>query len=155
MIFLRGSPLPTHLQKSDIKPRLLGHWSTCPTLTLIHAHLNLLLSRTPSLRILLIVGPGHGAPAVLSSLWLEGSISHFYPNEYPQSLDGLGNMVRRFSTPGGFPSHVNAETPGAVHEGGELGYALGVAYGTVLDNPDLVSVVVVGDGESETGPTAA
>ncbi|RPA83210.1 D-xylulose 5-phosphate/D-fructose 6-phosphate phosphoketolase [Ascobolus immersus RN42] len=156
MIFLRHNILTQEtLKPDDIKPRLLGHWGTCPGLTFIYTHLNLLLSKNPEVKALLTVGPGHGAPGILSSLWLEGSISKFYPDEYPMTLEGLTNLVRGFSTPGGFPSHINAETPGAIHEGGELGYALAVAYGAALDKPDLLSVVVVGDGESETGATAA
>lgn len=97
--------------------------------------------------------PGHGAPAVLSSLFLEGTWEHFYP-DYPATADGLEKFVKAFSFPGGFPSHVNAETPGAIHEGGELGYALAVSYGSVMDRPDQITVAVIGDGESETGPTA-
>lgn len=101
-----------------------------------------------------ITGPGHGAPAVLATLYLEGAISKFYP-QYGLNKEGLQKFIRAFSFPGGFPSHVNAETPGSIHEGGELGYALAVSYGSVMDKPDRVSVVVVGDGESETGPTAS
>lgn len=161
MIFLRSNILlqEKELKPEHIKPRLLGHWGTCPGLTLIYASLNLLLVKNtktnPELGILFVTGPGHGAPGLLSALWLEGSIEKFYTSEYPRSVTGLENVVRGFSTPGGFPSHINSETPGAIHEGGELGYALGVAFGAVLDKPDLVSVVVVGDGESETGATAA
>lgn len=98
--------------------------------------------------------PGHGAPAILSCLWLEDSLSTFLP-EYTRDRTGLEKLVSRFSVPGGFPSHINAETPGAIHEGGELGYALSVSFGAVMDNPDLVVACVVGDGEAETGPTAA
>lgn len=104
-------------------------------------------------KFLFVTGPGHGAPAILSQLWAEGAITSFYP-DYPQTKEGLEKFVKAFSWPGGFPSHINAETPGSIHEGGELGYALAVAYGSVFDNPDLISVVVIGDGESETGPTA-
>ena len=100
-----------------------------------------------------VVGPGHGAPAILASLWIEGSLAKFYP-QYSVDEKGLTNLVSRFSTPGGFPSHINAETPGSIHEGGELGYALAVAFGAVMDRPDLIVPVVVGDGEAETGPTA-
>ncbi len=101
-----------------------------------------------------VAGPGHGAPAILASLWLEGSLERFYP-QYGRNREGLKNLITKFSAPGGFPSHINAETPGAIHEGGELGYALGVSFGAVMDKPDLVVACVVGDGEAESGPTAA
>ena len=96
---------------------------------------------------------GHGAPGVLSCLWLEDSLGTFFP-KYPRNKEGLGRLIAGFSTPGGFPSHINAETPGSIHEGGELGYALAVAFGAVMDKPELVAICVVGDGEAETGPTA-
>jgi len=112
------------------------------------------LRNNPSLNLVHVIGPGHGAPAALATLWLEGSLQKFYPGEYDLSSDGLRNLITRFSVPGGFPSHINAETPGAIHEGGELGYALAVSFGAVMDNPDLVVACVVGDGEAETGPTA-
>jgi xylulose-5-phosphate/fructose-6-phosphate phosphoketolase len=105
------------------------------------------------LELIYVVGPGHGAPAILASLWLEGSLAHFYP-QYSMDKQGLHNLITGFSTPHGFPSHINAETPGAIHEGGELGYALSVAFGAVMDKPDLIVGCVVGDGEAETGPTA-
>lgn len=105
------------------------------------------------LNMLFVVGPGHGAPAILSCLWLEGSLGHFYP-QYKNDKDGLHQLVSTFSTSAGLPSHINAETPGAIHEGGELGYALAVSFGAVMDNPDLIATCVVGDGEAETGPTA-
>ncbi|KAK4224290.1 phosphoketolase [Podospora fimiseda] len=155
MIFLRDNVLlSSPLKTSDIKPRLLGHWGTCPGLVLIASHLNLLLRNNPSLKMIEVIGPGHGAPAALATLWLEGSLAKFYPGEYDVSSSGLYNLITRFSVPGGFPSHINAETPGAIHEGGELGYALAVSFGAVMDNPDLVVACVVGDGEAETGPTA-
>ncbi|KAK3989103.1 phosphoketolase [Cladorrhinum sp. PSN332] len=155
MIFLRGNVLlSSPLKPSDIKPRLLGHWGTCPGLILIASHLNLLLRNNASLKMIEVIGPGHGAPAALATLWLEGSLAKFYPGEYDVSASGLHNLITRFSVPGGFPSHINAETPGAIHEGGELGYALSVSFGAVMDNPDLVVACVVGDGEAETGPTA-
>jgi xylulose-5-phosphate/fructose-6-phosphate phosphoketolase len=97
--------------------------------------------------------PGHGAPALLACLFLEGAITHFYP-QFPSSIEGLEAFIAAFSSPGGFPSHVNAETPGAIHEGGELGYCLAVAYGSVMDKPNHITVAVIGDGESETGPTS-
>ena len=100
-----------------------------------------------------MVGPGHGAPAILASLWLEGSLERFYP-QYSMDRKGLSNLITGFSTPKGFPSHINAETPGAIHEGGELGYALSVAFGAVMDKPDLVVACIIGDGEAESGPTA-
>ncbi|KAI6157830.1 XFP N-terminal domain-containing protein [Pisolithus tinctorius] len=153
MIFLKDDVLlERELTFNDIKPRLLGHWGTCPGLTLVYAHLNRIIKKT-NLDSLLVVGPGHGAPGILSCLWLEDSISPFYPS-YTRDRVGLTNLIRKFSAPGGFPSHINAETPGCIHEGGELGYALSVAFGAALDNPHLVVTCVVGDGEAETGPTA-
>ncbi|RDB26054.1 putative phosphoketolase [Hypsizygus marmoreus] len=154
MIFLNSNALLDKPITHDmIKPRLLGHWGTCPGLILIYAHLNRIIRNT-GLDALYVVGPGHGAPAVLSCLWLEDSLSTFLP-EYPRNREGLTRLISRFSVPGGFPSHINAETPGAIHEGGELGYALSVSFGAVMDNPHLVVACVIGDGEAETGPTAA
>jgi xylulose-5-phosphate/fructose-6-phosphate phosphoketolase len=153
MIFLNDNVLIKEPLKHDhIKNRLLGHWGTCPGLTMVYAHLNRLIRKT-GLDALYVVGPGHGAPAILSCLWLEDSLGAFLP-EYPRDYDGLKRLITTFSVPGGFPSHVNAETPGCIHEGGELGYALSVSFGAVMDNPDLVVACVVGDGEAETGPTA-
>ncbi|KAF9048473.1 phosphoketolase [Panaeolus papilionaceus] len=153
MIFLKDDVLLERaLTHDDIKPRLLGHWGTCPGLTMVYAQLNRIIRKT-GLDALYVVGPGHGAPAILSCLWLEDSLSKFLP-EYTQDHVGLKKLISRFSAPGGFPSHINAETPGAIHEGGELGYALAVSFGAVMDNPDLVVACVVGDGEAETGPTA-
>ncbi|KAK3177083.1 hypothetical protein OEA41_008411 [Lepraria neglecta] len=153
MIFLRDNVLlERDLNFNDIKPRLLGHWGTCPGLTIVYSHLNLLATQRKQ-DIIFVVGPGHGAPAILSSLWLEGSLGKFYP-EYSRNKAGLERLITKFSTPSGFPSHINAETPGSIHEGGELGYALSVAFGAVMDKPDLVVACVVGDGESESGPTA-
>ncbi|KAL9129582.1 MAG: hypothetical protein Q9217_002002 [Psora testacea] len=153
MIFLQDNVLlDRDLTFDDVKPRLLGHWGTCPGLTLVYSHLNLLATQREQ-DIIFVVGPGHGAPAILSSLWLEGSLERFYP-EYTRNKAGLHKLVARFSTPSGFPSHINAETPGSIHEGGELGYALSVAFGAVMDKPDLVVACVVGDGEAESGPTA-
>ncbi|KAI5989622.1 XFP N-terminal domain-containing protein [Pisolithus orientalis] len=153
MIFLKDDVLlERELTFDDIKPRLLGHWGTCPGLTLVYAHLSRIIKKT-NLDSLLVVGPGHGAPGILSCLWLEDSISPFYPS-YTRDRAGLTNLIGKFSAPGGFPSHINAETPGCIHEGGELGYALSVAFGAALDNPHLVVTCVVGDGEAETGPTA-
>src|SRR5216683_889471 len=141
------------LQAAHIKARLLGHWGTQPGLNLIYAHLNRLIQDTGS-SVLLVVGPGHGAPAILADLYLEGTLSEYF-ERYSQSLTGLTNLVRDFSWPGGLPSHLTALTPGAMHEGGELGYSLLHAYGAAFDNPDLIVACVVGDGEAETGPLAA
>ena len=131
---------------------MLGHWGTVPGLVLVYAHLNLLATKKGQ-EFIYVVGPGHGAPAILSSLWLEGSLEHFYP-EYSRNKSGLHELITKFSTPGGFPSHVSAETPGSIHEGGELGYALAVAFGSIMDKPDRITCCVVGDGEAESGPTA-
>ncbi|KAK4334960.1 hypothetical protein RTBOTA2_003703 [Rhodotorula toruloides] len=158
-IFLQSNALMQRkLTKDDVKPRLLGHFGTGPGLSLAYAHTQALLRRKgeeegAEPKMIFVTGPGHGAPAILSPLYIEGAISKFYP-QYPLNEQGLEKFVKYFSWPGGFPSHVNAETPGCIHEGGELGYALGVAYGSVMDRPEQISVVVVGDGESETGPTA-
>ncbi|MGH2502652.1 MAG: phosphoketolase, partial [Ktedonobacterales bacterium] len=153
-IYLRRNPLLREpLRADDIKPRLLGHWGTVPGLTLVYTHLNRLIQQTDA-NVLLVVGPGHGAPAILSELFLDGSLSEFYP-QLTRDLSGLTRLTREFSWPGGFPSHVGATTPGTINEGGELGYSLSHAYGAALDNPDLIVACVVGDGEAETGPLAA
>ncbi|KIX09288.1 uncharacterized protein Z518_00367 [Rhinocladiella mackenziei CBS 650.93] len=153
MIFLQDNVLlERDLRFEDIKPRLLGHWGTCPGLTLVYSHLNLLVQKH-DLDMLYVVGPGHGAPAILANLWVEGALARFYPH-CSQDAQGLHHLISRFSTTGGFPSHINAETPGAIHEGGELGYALSVSFGAVMDHPDLIVTCIVGDGECETGPTA-
>ncbi|KAF7424227.1 hypothetical protein PC9H_009533 [Pleurotus ostreatus] len=153
MIFLNDNVLlKDKLTHDQIKPRLLGHWGTCPGLTMVYAHINRLI-RNNGIEALYVVGPGHGAPAILSCLWLEDSMSPFMP-EITQDNAGLKKLISRFSAPGGFPSHINAATPGAIHEGGELGYALSVSFGAVMDKPDLVVACIVGDGEAETGPTA-
>ncbi|KAI0806344.1 D-xylulose 5-phosphate/D-fructose 6-phosphate phosphoketolase [Irpex lacteus] len=153
MIFLKdNTTVERDITADDIKNRLLGHWGTCPGLTLVYAHANRLIRKTKQ-SMLYVVGPGHGAPALLSCLWLEGSLGAFWP-KYTRDKEGLQNLISAFSVPGGFPSHINAETPGSIHEGGELGYALSVSFGAVMDKPDLVVVCVVGDGEAETGPTA-
>ncbi|EGY22224.1 xylulose-5-phosphate phosphoketolase [Verticillium dahliae VdLs.17] len=155
MIFLKDNALlESDLTFDHVKPRLLGHWGTCPGLILVWSHLNLLI-RNHDLEMIYVIGPGHGAPAALASLWLEGSLERFYPEQYPVNKEGLSNLISGFSVPGGFPSHINSETPGSIHEGGELGYALGVSFGAVMDNPDLIVTCVVGDGEAESGPTAA
>ncbi|KAJ5541487.1 hypothetical protein N7494_006563 [Penicillium frequentans] len=153
MIFLQENTLLKRpLEFDDIKPRLLGHWGTCPGLVLVYSHLNYII-KTMNLDMLYVVGPGHGAPGILAALWLEGSLEKFYP-EYSRNAQGLHNLVSTFSTTAGLPSHINAETPGAIHEGGELGYALAVSFGAVMDNPDLIVPCIVGDGEAESGPTA-
>ncbi|KAJ2903967.1 putative phosphoketolase [Zalerion maritima] len=154
MIFLKHNTLLEEpLVLEHVKPRLLGHWGTCPGIILVWSHLNLLI-RNHGTDMMFVIGPGHGAPAALATLWLEGSLEKFYPDEYPQTKQGLHNVISRFSVSGGFPSHINAETPGAIHEGGELGYALAVSFGAVMDNPNLIVPCIVGDGEAESGPTA-
>ncbi|KAI8920073.1 XFP N-terminal domain-containing protein [Powellomyces hirtus] len=153
MIFLKDNvDMKEPLAKDHIKDRLLGHWGTCPAITFIYSHCNYLI-RKHDVDMFLVTGPGHGAPAVLGNLYLEGTLSKF-DNRYSWSKDGLRELIRGFSWPGGFPSHVNAEVPGAIHEGGELGYALSVSFGAVMDNPDLIVTCIVGDGEAETGPTS-
>ncbi|WP_181310924.1 phosphoketolase family protein [Nocardioides campestrisoli] len=152
-IYLLDNPLLRRpLEPDDIKPRLLGHWGTTPGLTLLWTHLNRLI-RTRDVNAIFLAGPGHGGPAVLASSWLEGTYSEVYPQVGPDA-DGLRRFFRQFSFPGGVPSHVAPETPGSIHEGGELGYVLSHAYGAAMDNPDLVVAAVVGDGEFETGPLA-
>src|SRR5919106_1145415 len=145
---LREPLTPTH-----IKPRLLGHWGTTPGLNLIYAHLNRVI-RHRDLNVIYITGPGHGGPGLVANAYLEGTYSEVYTG-IGQDADGMRKLFRQFSFPGGVPSHVAAETPGSIHEGGELGYALVHAYGAAFDNPDLVVACVVGDGEAETGPLAA
>ncbi|KAF2106912.1 putative phosphoketolase [Lophiotrema nucula] len=153
MIFLRDNVLlDRDLTFEDVKPRLLGHWGTCPGLILVYSHLNYLITKH-DLEMIYVVGPGHGAPAILAALWLEGSLGRFYP-EYTRNREGLHNLITKFSVSGGLPSHINAETPGSIHEGGELGYALGVSFGAVMDKPDLIVTCIIGDGEAESGPTA-
>jgi xylulose-5-phosphate/fructose-6-phosphate phosphoketolase len=144
---LREPLLPHH-----IKPRLLGHWGTTPGLNLIYAHLSRLIKQR-DLDMMYVIGPGHGGPAILANTWLEGSYSEIYPN-VPQNEMGMRQLFRQFSFPGGVPSHVAPETPGSIHEGGELGYSLAHAFGAAFDNPDLIVACVVGDGEAETGPLA-
>lgn len=141
------------LRAEHVKERLLGHWGTCPGINLVCAQLNRIILRDDR-NILLITGPGHGAPANLANLYLDGTLEEFYP-DYARDAAGLARFVRAFSWPGGFPSHLYPGVPGTIHEGGELGYALGTAFGAVFDNPDLVAACIVGDGEAETGPTAA
>ncbi len=153
MIYLRDNPLLRKpLAAEHLKIRLLGHWGSDPGMSFVYVHLNRLI-RKYDLNVLFIAGPGHGAPAVLSNAYLEGTYSEIYP-ECAQDEDGLCHLFKRFSFPGGVGSHCTPETPGSIHEGGELGYSLSHAYGSVLDNPDLITVCIVGDGEAETGPLA-
>jgi xylulose-5-phosphate/fructose-6-phosphate phosphoketolase len=153
MIYLQDNHLLDEpLRHEHIKPRLLGHWGTVPGLNLMYAGLNRVILETGS-SILLVVGPGHGAPANLANLWIDGCLEDVMP-QYSRDGDGLGRLVRDFSWPGGFPSHLAPIVPGTIHEGGELGYALATAFGAALDNPDLIVAAVIGDGEAETGPTA-
>ncbi|KJK53805.1 phosphoketolase [Streptomyces sp. NRRL F-4428] len=153
-IYLMDNPLlKKPLEPAHIKPRLLGHWGTSPGLNLVHTHLNRVIKRY-GVDALCVWGPGHGGPAVLANSWLEGSYSEIYP-DVSRDEDGMARLFRQFSFPGGVPSHVAPETPGSIHEGGELGYSLSHAYGAALDNPDLLVACVVGDGEAETGPLAA
>src|SRR6516164_1534630 len=153
-IYLMDNPLLREpLRAEHIKPRLLGHWGTTPGLNFIYAHLNRVI-RASNLNVIYICGPGHGGPGMVANTYLEGTYSEVYP-EITRDAEGLRKLFRQFSFPGGIPSHAAPETPGSIHEGGELGYALVHAYGAALDNPDLIVACVVGDGEAETGPLAA
>jgi len=150
-IYLQANPLLRQpLAPEHIKPRLLGHWGTSPGLNFIYAHLNRLIQDTDA-PVLFLAGPGHGGPAVLANVYLEGTYSEVYPH-ITEDTEGLTRFFRQFSTPGGVPSHVSVPTPGSIHEGGELGYVLVHAFGAVFDDPDLIAAAVVGDGEAETGP---
>ena len=152
-IYLLDNPLLTEpLKLSHVKPRLLGHWGTTPGLNFIYAHLNRLINKH-DLNMIYIAGPGHGGPALVANTYLEGTYSEYYPN-ISEDAEGMRKLFKQFSFPGGIPSHVAPETPGSIHEGGELGYALSHAYGAVFDNPDLIAACVIGDGEAETGPLA-
>ena len=153
-IYLRSNPLlRERLSASNTKSRLLGHWGTTPGLNFVYAHLNRVIRRD-SQSMLFIAGPGHGGPAVVANAWLEGTYSEIY-GHVGNDEAGMAELFRQFSYPGGIPSHAAPETPGSISEGGELGYALAHAYGSVFDNPQLVTAVVIGDGEAETGPLAA
>jgi len=153
-IYLLANPLLREpLSLTHVKPRLLGHWGTTPGLNFVYAHLNRLI-RARDLNVLYVTGPGHGGPGIVANTYLEGTYSEIYP-QIGRDEEGLRRLFRQFSFPGGIPSHVAPETPGSIHEGGELGYALVHAHGAAFDNPDLLVCCVIGDGEAETGPLAA
>lgn len=153
MIYLLENPLLAEpLRPEHIKSRLLGHWGSSPGLSFIYVHLNRLIKKY-DLDMIFLAGPGHGAPGVLGPAYLEGTYSEVYP-EKSQDVEGLRDFFKEFSFPGGIGSHCTPETPGSIHEGGELGYVLSHACGAAFDNPDLIVSAVVGDGESETGPLA-
>jgi len=152
-IYLLANPLLREpLRTEHVKPRLLGHWGTTPGLNFIYAHLNRIINKN-DLDMFYIAGPGHGGPALVANTWLEGSYSEFYP-DVSRDAEGMQRLFRQFSFPGGIGSHVTAEVPGSIHEGGELGYALSHAFGAAFDNPGLIVACVIGDGEAETGPLA-
>jgi xylulose-5-phosphate/fructose-6-phosphate phosphoketolase len=152
-IYLLDNPLlKERLKREHIKPRLVGHWGTTPGLNFLYVHLNRVI-RNEDLNVIYVIGPGHGGPALVAHAWLEGTYSEMYP-DISQDEGGMRRLFKQFSFPGGIPSHVAPETPGSIHEGGELGYALSHAYGAAFDNPDLIVACVVGDGEAETGPLA-
>jgi xylulose-5-phosphate/fructose-6-phosphate phosphoketolase len=151
--YLYDNPLlKKPLKAEHVKPRLVGHWGTTPGLNFIYVHLNRIIKER-DLNLIYIIGPGHGGPGIVANTWLEGTYSEVYPN-ISQDEEGMKKLFKQFSFPGGIPSHVAPETPGSIHEGGELGYALSHAFGAAYDNPDLIVAAVVGDGEAETGPLA-
>src|SRR5258706_593006 len=153
-IYLYANPLLYEpLKLEHIKPRLLGHWGTTPGLNFIYVHFNRLIKKY-DLNVIYVTGPGHGGPGLVANTYLEGTYSEIYPH-ISQTVDGMRRLFKQFSFPGGIPSHVAPETPGSIHEGGELGYSIAHAYGAAFDNPDLIVCCVVGDGEAETGPLAA
>ena len=153
-IYLLDNPLLREpLSREHIKPRLLGHWGTTPGLNFIYVHLNRLI-RERDLNTIYVTGPGHGGPGLVANAYLEGTYTEVYQH-IGHDVEGLRRLFRQFSFPGGIPSHVAPETPGSINEGGELGYSLVHAYGAAFDNPDLIAVCVVGDGEAETGALAA
>jgi xylulose-5-phosphate/fructose-6-phosphate phosphoketolase len=152
-IYLQANPLLREpLRPDHIKPRLLGHWGTSPGLSLLYVHLNRLIKEHAA-NIIYLTGPGHGGPAIVANVYLEGTYTEIYPH-ITRDVEGLRKLFRQFSTPGGIPSHVSVTTPGSIHEGGELGYVLTHAFGAAFDNPNLIVAAVVGDGEAETGPLA-
>jgi xylulose-5-phosphate/fructose-6-phosphate phosphoketolase len=153
-IYLLDNPLLTEpLAPEHVKPRLLGHWGTTPGLNFVYAHLNRVITKC-KLNMIYVFGPGHGGPSAVANAYLEGTYSEVYPH-IRRDAEGLRRLFRQFSFPGGIPSHIAPETPGSIHEGGELGYSLAHAHGAALDNPDLIVACVIGDGEAETGPLAA
>src|SRR6201991_1617580 len=153
-IYLLDNPLLKEpLKREHVKPRLLGHWGTSPGLNMLCVHLNRVIKRD-DLDMIYVIGPGHGGPSLVAHAYLEGTYTEYYP-AISQDQAGMKRLFKQFSFPGGIPSHVAPETPGSIHEGGELGYALAHAFGAAFDNPDLVVACVVGDGEAETGPLAA
>ena len=141
------------LESEDIKPRLMGHWGTCPGINFVYANLNYLIKKHNT-DMMFVLGPGHGFPALQANLFIEGSLEKYYP-QAAHTKEGIGYICKNFSWPYGFPSHSNPGAPGVILEGGELGYALSTSYGAILDNPNLIVACLVGDGEAETGPTAA
>jgi xylulose-5-phosphate/fructose-6-phosphate phosphoketolase len=150
-IYLQANPLLREpLRPEHIKPRLLGHWGTSTGQNFIYVHLNRLI-KEHDVNMIYLSGPGHGGPALVANVYLEGTYTEIYP-QVSTDVEGLRRLCRQFSTPGGIPSHVSVPTPGSIHEGGELGYVLTHAFGAVFDNPDLIAVAVVGDGEAETCP---
>src|ERR1700680_2400790 len=150
-IYLMDNPLLREpLALKHIKPRLLGHWGTTPGLNFIYTHLNRVIQRD-KLNMIFLCGPGHGGPAVVAQTYLEGTYTELYPH-ITEDETGMQRLFKQFSFPGGIPSHAAPETPGSIHEGGELGYVLAHAFGAAFDNPDMIAVAVVGDGEAETGP---
>src|ERR1700760_744331 len=152
-IYLLDNPLLREkLTLEHIKPRLLGHWGTTPGLNFIYTHLNRVIKQR-DLDMIYIAGPGHGGPGMVANAYLDGTYSEMYPR-IPRNAKGMQRLFKQFSFPGGIPSHAAPETPGSIHEGGELGYALSHAFGAAFDNPDLIVACVVGDGEAETGPLA-
>ena len=154
MLYLQDNPLLREpLKIEHVKPRMLGHWGSDAGQAFTYIHFNRLINKY-GLDAIYLCGPGHGAPSVLSQAYLEGTYSEVYPDK-SADLPGLQRFFRQFSFPGGIPSHVAPETPGSIHEGGELGYSLAHAYGAAFDNPDLLVACVIGDGEAETGPLAA
>ncbi|HEX4322192.1 MAG TPA: phosphoketolase family protein, partial [Acidobacteriaceae bacterium] len=153
-IYLKDNPLLVKpLTLEDIKPRLLGHWGTTPGLNFLYVHLNRAINER-ALNMIYVIGPGHGGPGIVANTYLEGSYTEMYP-AVEQNADGIKRLFRQFSWPLGIPSHVAPETPGSIHEGGELGYSMVHAFGAAFDNPDLLVICVIGDGEAETGPLAA
>ncbi len=153
-IYLKDNPLlKVPLTREQTKPRLLGHWGTTPGLNFIYVHMNRLIKKY-DLSVIYVCGPGHGGPGMVANTYLEGTYSEVYPN-ITQSEDGMQRLFKQFSFPGGIPSHDSPDTPGSISEGGELGYSLSHAYGAAFDNPDLIALCVIGDGEAESGPLAA